>query len=282
MIGHRKLARRRSLSVQIIILLFMSFIVLTPIIWGILTSFKTESEIAKYPPKFLRFTWTLDHYKAVFDGGIIRSLLITVAYCMTTVIIDLFAGNMAAYVMSRHNFRGKKILFYTILAGIPLSSGSVALVIADYVYFSRLGMINKWYTLALIYAVYHLPMTIWALRGGMDNIPKEIEEAAEIDGCSRPYIILVLIPRLNKPAMASASILSLIGVWNEFIVASVIINSPSLKPIQQTIYGFMGFFGLEWGPLCAASSLSIVLLLVVFTVLGKQLVSGLTQGSVKG
>jgi len=277
-----KLAHTKSILIQIIILLILSIIVVTPILWGVLTSFKPESEIAKYPPRFISFNWTSLNYKIIIEGGIIKSLLISVSYAVTTVIFDLIIGNMAAYVMSRHKFKGKKILFYAILAGIPLSSGSIALIIANYVYFSKLLMIDKWITLTLIYTGYHLPMTIWVLRGGMDHISTEIEEAAEIDGCSKPFILFSLIPQLNKPAMASASILAYIGVWNEFIVASVMINNADLRPIQQTIYNFMGFFGLEWGPLCAAASVSILLLLIVFTILGKQLISGLTQGSVKG
>lgn len=267
---------------QILLLIIIGIIVTTPIVWGVLTSFKTESEISSYPPKILDFTWTAENYKTILKGGIGTAFIMSVTYAGTTVIVDLVVGNLAAYAMSRHKFKGKKFLFYLILAGIPLSAGSVALVIADYIYFSKLHMINTWFTLALISSVYHLPMSIWVLKGGMDNIPVEIEEAAAIDGCSRQNIIWFLIPRLNRPAIASASILAFIGVWNEFIVSSVMISNSRLRPLQLAIYNFMGFFGLQWGPLCAAATVSIVLVLLVFTLLGKQLVSGLTKGAVKG
>ena len=267
---------------QILLLILIGIIVTTPIIWGVLTSFKAEAEISSYPPKILDFTWTAENYKTILKGGIGTAFLMSVTYAGTTVIVDLIVGNLAAYAMSRHRFKGKKFLFYLILAGIPLSAGSVALVIADYIYFSKLHMINTWFTLALISSVYHLPMSIWVLKGGMDNIPVEIEEAAAIDGCSRANIIWFLIPRLNRPAIASASILAFIGVWNEFIVSSVMISNSKLRPLQLAIYNFMGFFGLQWGPLCAAATVSIILVLLVFTLLGKQLVSGLTKGAVKG
>ena len=278
----RRIKRTASLSGQVVLLLFMAVIVTTPILWGVLTSFKPDNEIASYPPKVFNFTWIWDNYVTIYKGGIGKAFLMSLSYAVTTVLVDLFVGNMAAYAMSRHKFRGKKILFYIILAGIPLSSGSVALVIADYIYFSKLNMIDSWFTLALITSVYHLPMSIWVLKGGMDNIPIEIEEAAAIDGCSRWSIILNLIPRLNKPAIASSAILGFVGVWNEFIVASVMINSSNLRPLQLAIYNFMGFFGLQWGPLTAAASAAVVVVLVIFSVLGKQLVSGLTNGAVKG
>lgn len=278
----RRVKRTVSLSGQVVLLLLMAVIVTTPIIWGILTSFKPENEIACYPPKIFNFTWTWQNYLTIHKGGIGIAFLMSLSYAVTTVVVDLFIGNLAAYAMSRHKFRAKKILFYIILAGIPLSSGSVALVIADYIYFSKLNMVDSWFTLALISSVYHLPMSIWVLKGGMDNIPVEIEEAAAIDGCSRWHIILNLIPRLNKPAIASSAILGFVGVWNEFIVASVMINSPNLRPLQLAIYNFMGFFGLQYGPLTAAASASIVVVLLIFSVLGKQLVSGLTKGAVKG
>ncbi len=103
-----------------------------------------------------------------------------------------------------------------------------------------------------------------------------------MDGCSRWYIIFRLIPALNKPALASAALFIFIGAWNEFNVASVMINSPELRPVQQSIYYYMGFFGLDWGALTAAATVTVVPVLLIFTFLGRFLVSGLTSGAVKG
>ena len=189
---------------------------------------------------------------------------------------------LAAYGLYRCRFRGRKLLFYIIVAGIPLATGSAALLIPNYIYFTNIGITDKIYTLPLLYAGYNLPMCIWILRGGLESIPIELEEAAAIDGCSRLYIIFRLVPRLNRPAMASAAIFIFIGAWNEFIVSSVMINSSALRPVQMAIYDYMGYFGIEWGPLTAAASFAIVPVLIIFTFLGKYLVSGMMQGSVKG
>ena len=271
----------KALGEAALILVF-TLLNIVPVLWGVLTSFKAESDIAVYPPRILDFTPTLDNYRTIFNGGISQAFLNSLVYTLATIGISLFIGMLAAYGMRRHRFPGRKLLFYAVLSGIPLSCGSAALVICDYVFFSKLGMMDSRYTLILIYAGYHLPMSIWTMKGGLDGIPVEIEEAASIDGCSRSYIILSLIPRLNGPAMISVAILTFIGTWNEYIVASVMINTTELRPLQVVVYNFMGYFGLQWGPLCAASGVSIVFLLLIFSILGKYLVSGLMQGAVKG
>ena len=113
-------------------------------------------------------------------------------------------------------------------------------------------------------------------------MPYEIEESAAIDGCSQFYVVTRLIPPMLKPSFAAASIFIFIGSWNEYITTSVMVNGEKFKNIQMAIYDYLGVFGQEWGPLTAAATVAIVPILIVFTVLGKQLVSGLTAGAVKG
>jgi ABC-type glycerol-3-phosphate transport system permease component len=265
-------------------LLFIILIVFTmlPILWGVLTSFKSDRVVLAYPPKIFNFTPVLSNFATLFEGGYLKSLLNSIFYSGTSIILGLILGMLAAYGLRRCRFRLRKLFFYMVIAGIPLSIGSAALLIPNFIYFFSIGITDRFYTLPLLYTAYNLPMAIWIMCGGIENIPIEIEESAAIDGCSRFYIISILTPRLNQPAMASAAIFIFIGSWNEFIVASVMINSTSLRPIQLAIYQYMGYFGLNWGPLCAATTLSVIPVLLVFLLLGKYLVSGLMQGSVKG
>lgn len=276
----RKRTARQILEALLFITLFL--VTMIPIVWGVVTSFKTEREVVAYPPKLWGFTPVFDNYRTIVAGGFFRTFLNSVFYSFSAILVGLLLGMMAAYGLHRHRFKGRKLLFYIVIAGIPLSTGSSVLLIPNYIYFSKLGLTNKMYSLTVLYAAYNLPMAIWIMRGGLENIPFEIEEAASIDGCSRSYIIFRLMPRLNIPAMASAAIFIFIGAWNEFIVASVMINSSNLRPVQLSIYHYMGFFGLNWGPLTASTTLAIVPILIVFTILGRYLVSGLMQGSVKG
>lgn len=159
--------------------------------------------------------------------------------------------------------------------------GSAALVVPNYLLFSSSGIINQWYTLPLVYVAYNLPMACWVMVGGLESVPIAIDEAAQIDGASRDYIIYNMIPRLCMPSIACSALLTFIGAWNEYVVSSVLVSSQALYPIQVSIYSYLGYFGREWGPLMAAALLAVVPIMIVFTFLGKLLISGLTAGAVK-
>lgn len=124
-------------------------------------------------------------------------------------------------------------------------------------------------------------MACCVMVGALERIPIAIEEAAAIDGASKVYIIMRLIPRMSMPSIACSSLLTFIGAWNEYTVSSVLVTSSDLYPIQVSIYTYLGYFGREWGPLMASALLAVIPILIVFTFLGKMLISGLTAGAVK-
>jgi ABC-type glycerol-3-phosphate transport system permease component len=201
---HCKQRRRRRLHLflQIVVFALLFLLTMTPIVWGVITSFKAEREVVAYPPKLWGFTPVLSNYTELFVSGYMRTFLNSILYALSSIVLGLFLGMMAAYGLQRHRFPGRKLLFYLVIAGIPLSAGSAVLLIPNYMYFSLLGLTNRMLSLTILYAAYNLPMAIWIMRGGLENIPIEIEEAASIDGCSRAYILFNLIPSLNRPAMA--------------------------------------------------------------------------------
>lgn len=252
-----------------------------PIFWGALTSLKQTRDISRIPPQIFGFEATLAQYRIVLSSAFFRSIFNSLMFSIFAICIGIVFGYLAGYGFSRRKFPFKKALFFLVVVGIPLSGGSSVLLIPNYLYLLKLDMINKWYTLPLIYAAYHLPMSIWLFIAGIKAVPFELEEAARIDGVSQRYIVTRLIPPLIKPSIAAASLFIFIGAWNDYITASVMVSG-NLKAIQQSIYDYMGYFGLEWGPLTAAATLAVIPILIVFTFAGKQLVSGLTAGAVKG
>lgn len=275
----------RAVSRKVVeILIAISFAVLNllPIFWGVVTSLKEKSEIALYPPKIWGFNISFEHYITIFNSGYFRSILNSFLYSVCAIVLGVVFGYLAAYGFQRSNFKFKKLFFYIVVAGIPLSVGSSVLLVPNYLYMMNLGMTDKWYTLILLYAAYNLPMAIWLLIAGVKAVPIEIEEAATVDGCSRLYIITRIIPPLIRPSIGAASLFIFIGAWNEYITASVLINSSNLKTIQIAIYDFLGYFGQEWGPLTASTTIAIIPILLVFAFFGRMLVSGLTSGAVKG
>lgn len=275
----REVLRKIFESVVFLIILVIN---LMPIYWSFITSIKTKRDIFAFPPKLLNFAPSFEHYKTIINDGFFRSILSSIFYCAASMVIGLFLGYLTAYGLQRYNFKFKKAIFILIVSCIPLSIGSAALIIPNYVFMSQIDLTNKWYTLVILFTVYNLPMAIWILKSGVEGVPLEIEEAANIDGCGKSFIIWRIVFPLILPSIASASLFIFIGAWNEFILAAVMVDSPGLKPVQLAIYNYLGFFGQEWGPLTASASLAIIPTLIIFSFLGKMLVSGLTQGSVKG
>ncbi|RYE34777.1 MAG: carbohydrate ABC transporter permease [Hyphomicrobiales bacterium] len=255
---------------------------LLPLVWGVLTSIKPEAVIFATPPQFAGFTPTNAHYERVFAAGFVQSFTISLAYSGAAVALALTLALPAAYAFDRFEFPFRQSLFLLIVASIPLSLGAAALLIPNYVYFVRLGLVNTPFALPLIYAAHQLPMAIWVVKGTIEGIPRELDEAAVIDGASRFGILHHVMLPLARPALGAAGTLAFVGSWNEFVAGSVMVDAPWLRPIQPLIYGFIGFFGREWGPLTAAATLAIIPILVVFALLGRLIVSGLTKGSVKG
>lgn len=272
----------KALKVFEIVLFIILFVFnLAPFIWGALTSLKPIREVLAYPPKFFGFDVSFEHYQTVFGSTFLSGVINSLFYSAISIVVGLFLSLTAAYAMRRFNFFGKKIFFILVLSGIPLSIGSAAMVVPNYTFFSMLGLTNHWYTLPVIYIAYNLPMAIWVMIGGMESVPVEIDEAAKVDGAGKWYILFKIILPVVKPALASASLFIFLGAWNEFVVSSVLVSSPDLYPIQVSIYNYMGFFGIDWGPLTAAATTAVVPTLIVFSFLGRLLISGLTAGAVK-
>jgi len=268
--------------ITLIVFILLCVINLAPFLWGLITSLKTQREVLVYPPKFINFTPSFEHYVTIFKNNFFHSVFVTFGYAICAIIIGLLFGLMAAYAMKRYNFYGKRILFLAILCGIPLSIGSAAMVLPNYIYFSSLGLIDRWYTLIILNMAYHMPMCTWITMNGIESVPYEIEESMLIDGANKVYIIFCMYPRLCLPSLASAALFIFIGTWNEYVSSSVMVNTNIYRPIQVSIYNYLGFYGREWGPLTAAATAAVVPTLIVFSILGKFLISGLTKGAVKG
>lgn len=266
---------------EYLFLILFAALNMIPVLWGFITSIKNIREINTIPPKIIGFQPTLTHYITVLSGPFLRSIGNSLFYAALAIVIGVVFGYLAGYGFARRNFPLKRVLFFIVVVGIPLSGGSSVLLIPNYLYLLKLKMTNHWYTLPLIYAAYNLPMAIWIFIAGIKAVPFELEEAARIDGVHQGYIITRLIPPLVKPSMAAAALFIFIGSWNDYITASVMVSG-NLKAIQQSIYEYMGYFGIEWGRLTASATLAIVPILIVFTFAGRQLVSGLTAGAVKG
>jgi len=270
-----------SFALGLLALLLLAGINVVPIVWGALTSIKSHADLVTYPPKILVFEATLEHYARVWSSGFGRALANSLAYALAAVVATLLLGVLAAFAFDRFRFPLRAPLFLLIVASIPLAIGSAALLVPNYLFFTYLGLTDAWFTLPLIYTAYMVPMTVWILKGAIEGVPRELDEAAAVDGASPLRVLVTILIPLIRPGIGAAGLLVFLHGWNEFVAGSVMVDRPTLRPVQVAVYQFIGYFGREWGPLTASAVLAMLPVLVIYLLFGRLLVSGLTQGAVK-
>lgn len=255
---------------------------LLPVLWGVLTSIKTDQAILVSPPQLWGFPTTWSSYATVLSGSFSRGLLTSLVYAIVTTALGVFLGSLTAFALDRLQFPGKNLVFYTIVACVPLSIGASILLVPNYMYFSALRMLDEWYTLPLIYLALNLPLATWVIKGSVEAVPKELDQSGKVDGLSNLGVLFRIVLPLCRPGMFAAGMLIFIGAWNEFIFGTVLVQDAGLKPVQVAVYQYISAFGRNWGPLTAAATLAVLPILILLFVLGRHLVAGLMRGSVKG
>lgn len=267
-----KLIRRLSM-LQIAI---VAIVILAPIAWMVLASFKPSSEVTAYPPK-LFFAPTLDNYRQLFQTTPFphytwNSLVITIG----STAIGIVLGVPASFAVSWTRITWPATV--TLLA--RMAPGTLFLL-PWYVMFRSLGLIGSYWALILTHAVITMPIVIWVLLPYFDNIPRSILEGAQVDGCSVPRILWRIALPLVMPGLVVAAILSFVFSWNYFLFALVLSNGDT-KTLIAASFNFIGEGSTKWGALMAAASLIALPPLVLAFFVQRRLVSGLAIGAVKG
>ena len=260
--------------------LLIAVAALGPILWGLSTSLKPSSDILAFPPELIPSHPTLAHYALLFRTGIFRFMLHSVAVSAFAVIGSLALGSIAAYALARLPFRGRTAVLFTTVAlmSIPLPS----VLVPTFTLLASIGLTDSLLGLGLLYTAYQLPIVVWLLYGYFGSLPVELEHAAMIDGCSRLRTLRKVVLPLSGPGLVAAGLFVLTFAWNDFVVAVVMISSESAKTLPVAIYGYLGFYGRDWGPLTAAAMVSVVPVIAVFVFFQRYFLSGLTGGGVKG
>jgi multiple sugar transport system permease protein len=269
-------------------LVVLSVWILFPFYWIFLTSIKTPVDVIAAPPKF-SFKPTIENYVALFfrqqESGYASSRPDFLLYFRNSailasgaVLISVAAGVPAAYILARYSFRGKDSLAFTFLSF--RFAPALAVIIPLNVIFQRIGLYNTHIGLILAYQVISLPLMIWIMRGYFQEIPKEIEEAALIDGCSWWGTFIRVATPLAVPGLAATSVLAFIFCWNNFTFA-LILGSRETFPITVGAIQFISYESVLWGQMAGASLISIVPQLIAAIFIQKYIVRGLTMGAVK-
>lgn len=265
---------RQLLIYVLVILVILAFFL--PVYWVVITAFKHGSEVFEY--RFI-FKPTVNNFKNVLaEASFRRYYFNSLVVSGVSTLLALFIGFPLSYALVRFGFKGRENLSFWILSlrMIP----PIVVAIPFFLMFKKIGLFDTLTGLVLIYTNFNLPFVIWILRGFIENVPVELEEAAMIDGCSRwDALRLVTVP-ISLVGIVTVAILCFIFVWNEFLFALVLTGVKS-RTVTVAVFSFMGFAEISWGLMCAASVLASAPIVVFGIMVRKQLVSGLTFGALK-
>ena len=246
----------------------------------LLDALKPAAELRASPPRFLPVTWRSENFLEVVRDPAFRSAVaVSLTVALASTVLAVAAAIPAAYHTARQRFRGRSAFLFLVLVTQMFSP--TTLVVGLYREFFELGLVNTSAALILTNAAFNLAFAVWILRAFFASIPREIEEAAEVDGCSRLGALVRVVLPLARPAIVTAAIFAFIAAWNEYIVALTLMTDADMKPLTVALTSYVTAYVQHWNLLFAASILAIVPVIVLFAVIEPYLVSGLTAGSVK-
>jgi len=274
--------RRRAGRVFFNGLAILIFLVMTfPIYWMVSTALKPGNEILSLTPVWIPTHVTFDNFQTAihvpfFWNDVVNSLIIV----GTTVAICIVLAFLAAAAVARFGFRGRAAFVIMVIAVqmVPLN----ALVIPIYLFLDRVGQVDSLVGVIAYYMAVVLPFMIWTLRGFVANVPVDLEEAAMIDGASRVGAFMRIVFPLVAPGLVATAIFGFIQAWNEYIIAYVLLSTPSKQTLTIWLASFTTQHGTDWGGLMAGATLTALPVVVLFLLVQRYVQGGLTAGAVKG
>lgn len=273
--------RRSQLNVQTLLywvgLLLTLFFVLFPLFWITLTAFKTHADALSTK---VIFEPTLNNFQLLFmpPFNFAPMLLNSIIISAATVLIAVPLGTMAAYAFSRYSFRGKDVLLVTVLATQFLPA--VVIILPYFIQFRNLGLLDTRIGLIILHVAFTIPFATWLVKGFADSLPREIEEAALVDGAGEFDVLRYVTAPLLMPGIITVAALSLIGSWNEFLFA-FILTTDRARPMMVGLVNLIGMSGTPWERLAAAGLLVMVPVFLISLSIRRYFVQGLTMGAVK-
>jgi N,N'-diacetylchitobiose transport system permease protein len=256
-------------------------VMIFPVYWMVSTAFKTGPDIFSYSPKWLPIPATLANFGDAIHRQYfwenVKNSLIVVGVVVT---LSLTLAFLAALALAKFRFYGRKAFIVITIAVlmVPLN----ALIIPLYITLSRVHQVNKLSGVIITYMTFVLPFAIWTLRGFIMGVPRELEEAAMVDGTTRfGAFVRILLP-LVAPGLVATSIFAFIQAWNEYIIAYVLLSSPEKQTLTIWLASFTTNRGTAWGPLMAGATLTALPVVIFFLLVQRRIAFGLTAGAVRG
>jgi len=278
MIGPRRSRLRRLLEVELPVLLIVLF-ALAPYAWMLLTSIKPSSAIGAFPVQYLPAEPTLEHYRALLARtSFLRNLLDSLVVAVGAVALGLGVSVPAAYAFSRFRFAGRSglLVFFLTINMVPV----VMLIIPLFVLMRQLGLLDTFVGVVAGHATFAIPFSVWMMTSYFNALPAELDEAALMDGATRWQTIRHVVLPLAMPGIVTTGIYIFVNSWNEYLFA-MMLSGQTIKTVTVALQSFIGEFTVQWGLLTAGGTLVAIPVTLLFLVIQRRLVGGLTAGAVK-
>ena len=260
-------------------LLVIVLFALGPYVWMMMTSIKTNTDIGAWPVRYWPQAFTSEHYHALlertsFGGNLLNSFIIATGACMLGLSVSL----PAAYAFSRYRFRGRRLLMtqFLVINMFPI----VLIIIPLFVLMRNIGLLDTVIGIILGHSTFAVPFSIWMLTSYMNAIPKDLDEAARIDGATTLEVLRLIILPVIMPGLVTTGIYIFVTSWNEYLFA-MMLSGQNVRTVTVALQLFIGEFSVQWGLLTAAGTLIALPVTLLFLLVQKRLVSGLTSGAVK-
>lgn len=278
----KRLSKNKNI-IFCIVALMIACVLLFPLYWAFITSLKTETEIFQNPPTFYPHIFNTKSYAAQVETGDFNmfmsfgnSLIISLGAMAIAVLLAV----PASYGIAKYRFKGRKLMLLSFLVTqmLPVS----VLLTPLFILFKNMNLYNTWWAAMLADATIGIPFSILILKNYFASIPKDMEEAAYIDGCNRfTAFIRILLP-IAKPGVMVCAIFSFLYAWGDLAYGMTFIIDQQSRPITAGIFNFMGQYGTKWSYLTAFAIVTILPVLLIFIFMQKYIVGGMTSGAVKG
>lgn len=278
----RTTSKRIETVVRVVVLTFYGLLVVLPIYWMVITSFKTNPEIVNtqhitYFPE----TFTLENYQSLFrmlsySTYLKNSIIVT----LVTAVVIVFLSILGGYGLARFKFKGKGgvLIFFMLTQMIPC----ILVIIPLYIVFSRMGLINTKMALFIYYVITNCPFCVVTMRSFFERIPYELEEAAYVDGCGRLETLWRVVLPVMFSGIVAVFVFAFIGAWNELIAGTIFLNTPDMWTIPVGLKSLIGKYSVQWGALMAGGVLALLPTAIMFMFVQRYVVEGMTAGAVKG
>ncbi|MDT9723879.1 carbohydrate ABC transporter permease [Xylanibacillus composti] len=254
---------------------------LFPLVWLLLFSLKNNQEIFNLPPLALPEEIRWNNYVKVWTSGNIDVYFVnSIVVTLVSVVLTILLASFATFALTRMRWKLQPLVLGLFMVGlmIPLHSTLIPL----FILFQALGLIDNLWSIILSYTAFNLPITIMILLGFYYALPREIEEAAIVDGCSVNRMFIRIILPMTSSVMVTAAIINMIYNWNEFVFVNTFISSDTLKTLTVGVQNFVGQYSTDWGAIGATLMISILPILLAFLIMSDRIVEGIAAGSVKG